>query len=200
MQCALLEDQSEKFLPRDVVEGLITKDIIADSLSFPAWLYSRLSDTLPSTAYSQARNVFAVLGLIGQEWAIRDLIYKDGITDDDLPLDRRPGNKSASSILISRKNGKTFSSFQTWTPAIVGAFLEKQWYVLAPVLDTTGTDLKLDPRCPLPIQRSELKVQNHGVFVYQAWLHPAHLLNLGSMTVRHILIWTMTLQFSVGGS
>jgi len=185
--CGLVEDQSDaRFLPRGTVDGLITKDVIANGLSLPAWLYSCLSDALPIKACNQARNVFAVLGLIGQEGAIRDLIYKDGITDGDLPLERQGATATAlgnSCVLVSKKTGKTFTSFQCWAPAMVGAFLEKQWYVLAPVFDMAGTDLDLDPRCPLPIQRSVLKAQNIGVFVYQAWIHPSHVQSLGSPMV-----------------
>ncbi len=161
-----------KFLPRSLVDEVITQDIITDKLpALDRLYYSYVSDFLPKKVHNQARKVFAVLVLIGHESAIRDLMNKDDIADEDLPLDR----DAATGSLTARKTGKIFTSFQSWEPARVCAFLEKQWYVLAPVLDPTDTDLKLDPQCPLPIQNIVPKFQGHGVFVYQGWLHPAHL-------------------------
>ncbi|KAK5654273.1 hypothetical protein OQA88_7449 [Cercophora sp. LCS_1] len=132
-------------------------------------------NSLLDKSFNQARKVFAVLALIGQGSTSSELICKDNITDQDLPLSRKPGELS---VLISVKSDgeapKEFPAFKSWDERRVRDFLEKQWLVLAPVLDATSKDLTLDPNCPLPIVKSILKVKGYGFYVYQAWLHPAH--------------------------
>lgn len=183
VRCGLAGDQSFRFLPESLIIEKITKDSIISNLSWRLWISTQLwlADSLADKVYDQAKKVFAVLALIGQEHTISDLI-KDNITDKDLPL--VPSSRDES-VLVSKEppegeTGKEFSSFKTWDERRVSDFLEKQWLVLAPILDVTGKELNLDPKCPLPIKEIELMVRGHGVFVHKARLHPAHQLWSGT--------------------
>ena len=175
------------FLPRNIVDGMVTKDLITAKLPFSNRIYDRWTDSLASQIHSQARKVFAVLTLIGEESAIVAL-YKEGITDQDLPLD---GQQSGRSILVFRNHSdlkqKTFESFQTWSRTAVWSFLEKQWYVLAPLIDTTGADLKLHPNCPLPISDSFLLAKDENIFIYRSRLHPEHVLGAPGVSAQAFL-------------
>lgn len=159
------------FLPGDVLAKEVNSDSIAASLSWSDWFLSRWSNHLPIHASSRCPRVFAVLVLIGQERAIKNLISQDDITDDDLPLScDHPGRAS----VVSLKTGKSFSSLKSWPPSSLDAFLEKQWVVLAPILKT-GQHSALVQSQPLPITRSNLvNYQGGRVFIHQAFFHPHH--------------------------
>ncbi|KAK4443113.1 kinase-like domain-containing protein [Podospora aff. communis PSN243] len=178
VHCGLAGDQSSRFLPESHIIEKVTKGSIEANLTWRSWLASRLptTDSIIDRIHDQAKKVFTILSLIGQEHTISDLIYKDNITDKDLPLvPRNPGE----SVLIPKESRKgetvkEFSSFASWDERRVRDFLDKQWLVLAPILDVTGKELNLDPRCPLPFKEIELMVRSNGVFVHKATLHPAH--------------------------
>lgn len=145
--------------------------------------------------------MFAVLVLIGQESKIGDLIYNDGIADEDLPLHEVPGLEPGESILVSKKKSgetlKEFPSFKSFGILGVREFLEKQWYVLAPVLDSPGTHLELDPRCPLPIENSSLEMRARGVFIYRARLHLAHQLWPHEVSINSLSACTTPSQLTL---
>ena len=180
IDCGLAGDRwsGSRFIPESLVYEVITKDSIAANLSFAQRLRFLFSPTnsLADRIHSQARKVFAILALIGQEKMIGDLIYNDNITDEDLPLflDNR------RSTLVSKTPeghiAKELSSFRAWDERRVRDFLEKQWLVLAPILDGTGEPIELTPNCPLPIIKSEMRIRRRGMHIYEAWLHPAHYL------------------------
>jgi len=194
VQCGLV-DQSSRFLPESVVYEKVTKDNIVANLHVPfyekilsQWSPWSLANSLADRIHTQARKVFAILALIGQEQMISGLIYNHNITDEDLPL--FPGGPRAAA-LVSRipktpkgDISKEFTSFTSWDERRVRDFLEKQWLVLAgSILDVAGEHLELDPSCPLPIERSIVKVQARDVFVHQAWFHPECRLRSGDMEV-----------------
>lgn len=169
VQCNSAESKlGSPFLPESLTGEKITKESIAANLSWWDSLWS-----LPSQVHDQAPKVFAVLVLIGHPLAIRKLINNDNITDDHLPLILiRDGREN--SAIFDKTRMKKFTSFQSWTPPSISAFLEKQWLVQAPVLGTAGQILKLHPSCPLPIKSCTHRIFGDGVSVYQACLHPAH--------------------------
>ncbi|KAK0624150.1 kinase-like domain-containing protein [Immersiella caudata] len=180
VHCRLAGDQSFRYLPESLIYEKVTKDNIEANLRLPwwPWISSLLSpsDSITNRIHDQAKKVFAILTLIGQEHTISDLIYKDNLTDKDLPLALQSDNKS---LLVPKEpregdTAKAFSSFAFWDERRVRDFLEKQWLVLAPILDDIGKELNLDPECPLPFKKIELKVRAQGVFVHKATLHPAH--------------------------
>jgi len=175
-----LDDQSSRFLPESVIYEKITKESILANLPFLQRFLSQWSPwtTTPSLAdriHDQARKVFAVLALIAEEEKIETLIYNDNICDQDLPLFT---SDLGDSILVSRTSEgivvKEFRSFASWDERRVRDFLERQWLVLAPVLGAESKAIELDPNCPLPIEKSELRVRTRDVMVHQAWLHPSH--------------------------
>lgn len=159
----------QEFLPLDSLDTAITKDRIKDELPsyFRIW-----HNGLPGRVVQHAKKAFAILVLIEQPAAIKDLLA-EGFTDEHLPLSlsTAEGNEN---ILISH-NGSTFRSFQAWKSDVsVEVFLEKQWLMLAPVLDTTGKHIILSPKCALPLlEAKELRGSSYSL-VYKSTLHPAH--------------------------
>jgi hypothetical protein len=163
-----LGDQSQDFLPLSELNEKITKDSVRAQLSYTT-LWCRPG--LPEKVCQYAKKVFAILVLIGEPSAIRDLIA-DGLTDEHLPLSRNSGKEK--NILLSVK-GQRFSSFAAWPhEARVKAFLEKQWVVQAPVLDMTGKHIVLDRKCALPFRTSDDISGAGSSVVYKGILHPAH--------------------------
>jgi hypothetical protein len=178
LHCGMADDLPSKFLPERLIHEIVTKDNIKATLPRRLWIPSQFSPTgsIVDRIHDQAKKVFAILTLIGQEHTISDLIYKDNITDKDLPLfPGSPGKSILCSLgLRGGDTAKEFPSFASWDEWRVRDFLEKQWLVLAPILDVTGKELNLDPRCPLPFTEIELRAWSRGTFIHKASLHPAH--------------------------
>jgi serine/threonine protein kinase len=156
------------FLPLSDLNDKITRDSIKAQLSYGIRLFHR---GLPDNVFLHAKKVFAILVLIEEPCAIKDLI-QEGLTDEDLPLSRK--GDSDYNVLVSAC-GKIFKSFASWDKeSRVRDFLDKQWLVQAPVLDTTGKHIVLDPKCALPFQESVAKARGGFGVVHQGTLHPAH--------------------------
>jgi hypothetical protein len=92
----------------------------------------------------QVKKVFAILVMISKTDAIKPLL-NEGLNDSHLPLANGSDN-----ILVSA-NGKTFLSFRLWSSKSRDEFLEKQWWVLAPVVNRRGQHIVLDSKCAMPI-------------------------------------------------
>lgn len=158
----------QQFLPPNILDETITKKSVKAELP---WKSRVFQSGLPGKVSQQAKKVFAILVLIGEPLAIKELLL-EGLTDEHLPLSPKGGNND--NILVSVR-GKTFQSFVAWrNDARVADFLEKQWLVQAPVLDTTGKHVILDPKCALPFP--QIKEIGGGDFsiVYKSALHPAY--------------------------
>jgi hypothetical protein len=159
----------QPFLPLDILDKKLTKENIQAEIPLKERVFQR---GLTNKVIIQAKKVFAVLVFTGEPLAIGDLL-KEGLTDEDLPLSRKPGEND--NILVSCNGKKTFRSFEAWRKdAQVTNFLEKQWYVLAPVLDTTCNYFILDQKCALPFPKVEEVGGGHFSTVYKSALHPAH--------------------------
>src|SRR4051812_43992210 len=89
-QCPL---SNEKFLPLNAIDEEITEENVKAKLQV-----GRLSQ-LPRNVVQRAKRIFAILEIIGEPQAIKDLIAQ-GITDGDLPLSRKDGDLD-SSILVA---------------------------------------------------------------------------------------------------
>lgn len=158
----------KSFLPLDSLDETITAESVKAQLSredLQFW------SGLPGEVVQHAKKVFAILVLIDEPRAIKDLLL-EGLTDEHLPL--FPKGDRNDNILVSVR-GKTFQSFVAWpSSARVDAFLEKQWEVQAPVFDATGSNIILNPKCALPFQ--SIAEVGRGQFgtVYKGVLHPAH--------------------------
>lgn len=178
LKCPL---STNRFLPVNVLDEEITEENVKAEI--PKKLSNFLKPHLPSTVVHQARKVFAILVIVGEPEAIKYLLA-EGITDEDLPLSRKDGDEDDNNLVPSSDNGKIFRSFADWEDERrVEYFLDKQWMVLAPVLDFSGRDMKLSVRSALPFQAVDPVGHSNVVTVYKSDVHPAHQRGL---QVRHI--------------
>ena len=167
LECPL--ESQKKFLPLNDLNEKITRDSIKREL--PP-MTQRFNCNLPDKVLQHAKKVFAILVLMGEPRYIKDLL-QEGLKDEHLPLQSKRGDNP--NVLVS-VHGTTFKSFDTWkNEARVGEFLEKQWLVLAPVLDPTGKHIILDTKCALPFQCIDQKTDRGALsIVYKGTVHPAH--------------------------
>ncbi|KAF6797007.1 serine/threonine protein kinase [Colletotrichum sojae] len=163
---------SRKFLPRDKLDEIITKESIKNEL--PRSFMDRFrSDGITARLIHGARKLVAILVFIGEQGAVKKLIRDDGLTDEDLPF--RPAQNTENHSIVKSARGKTIHSFVCLrSDAKVGNFLEKQWLFLAPVLESTGASISLDSQCPLPFRDVEEVKGHYDNIVYRAELHRSH--------------------------
>jgi hypothetical protein len=158
----------QQFLPLEILDVAITKEGIQAELP---WTGRFLQRGLSKKVVLQAKKVFAILVLIGEALAIAELV-KEGLTDEDIPLFWPRGE--LDNFLVST-SGKVFHSFKAWKrEAQVQNFLDKQWVVQAPVLDTTGKHFILDQKCALPFPKVEEVGGGRYSTVYKGTIHRAH--------------------------
>lgn len=179
ISCSINREQN--FVPLDILEKEITEENVRDTLSrgplFTATVAASLrmlhlipNDTLPRKVVECAKKVFAILVFIGEPNAIKELL-DEGLTDEHLPL-RLDDN--GSNTLVSG-SGETFGSVaKSMCEQRVSDFVDKQWIVMAPILDTSGQHIELDRRIPLPFKTTD--EAEHGLYsrVHKCLLHPAH--------------------------
>lgn len=126
---------------RELVEIVTVPRVRSSIRSTWSWLrLSLLFSRSAETKLLQSRKLIAVLTIIGQlnERSMR-FLSTNALTDDDLPL--AINNDDA---LQNRRGDKTIR-FPGWEEATIGSFLEKQWMVLAPILDLEdGRPVKVD--------------------------------------------------------
>jgi hypothetical protein len=159
----------QQFLPLNDLDKNITRESVQAELPWKERICQR---NLTNKVVGQAKKVFAILVLADNPLAIKELL-KEGLTDENLPLSRK--GYDSSNILVSVCGRKTFRSFDVpKNEAKVTNFLDKQWTVLAPVLDTTGKYFILDQKCALPFSKVEPVGGGHSSTVYQSTSHPAH--------------------------
>ncbi|KAF6817252.1 serine/threonine protein kinase [Colletotrichum plurivorum] len=164
---------SRKFLPRDKLDEIITKESIKNELPRSFKDHFR-SDGITARLVQGARKLVAILIFIGERGAVKKIIRDDGLTDEDLPF--RPAKNTDNGSIVESARGKTVRSFVCLkSDAKVGTFLEKQWLFLAPVLDNTGASIPLDSQCPLPFRDVEEVKGHYENTVYKAELHRSHL-------------------------
>lgn len=165
----------EEFLPLDVLNAAITKDIIRAAL--PQDIGSIFRPHLASDIERDAKKVFAILVWIGEQNSISEL-FSDGLRDRHLPLQRDPA-KIDDNILLSADGQRKFRAFEMWdNDAKIDMFFEQQWLVQAPIIDNTGMHSTLHSKCALPFTNSELISQNPNCVVYKAEIHSAHVVDL----------------------
>jgi hypothetical protein len=156
------------FLPLNNLHEGITRDSVRAQL-FPESLL--LQPNLPKKVVQHAKKIFAILVFIGEPCAIVDLL-QEGLTDEHLPLSASPDQHDIAPVSV---HGKTFMSFFGWeNEPRVAEFLEKQWLVQAPVLDTTGKHIVLDPKCALPFLDVARISVGEFIRVSKGKIHPAH--------------------------
>lgn len=122
----------------------------------------------------RAKKAFAVLSLMRCDHSIiEELLIKEGLVDDDLPLERHGDGSS----LVSQKTQKRFNSSVKLDEYGIDMFLEKQWLVLSPVFTDIDADSEictLSVNCPLPLKDKEHLTSTDTSIVSKCLLHPAH--------------------------
>ncbi|KAF2787745.1 kinase-like protein [Melanomma pulvis-pyrius CBS 109.77] len=159
VECSL---RSQKFFLPDVIDDEITtKNVKVAALSRFQRIFQKGFD---DKIVQQTKKVFAILVMIEKPDAIKALLAEE-LNDSHLPLAAGSDN-----ILVSA-NGKAFLSFQLWKSKSRDEFLEKQWWVQAPVLKTSGQHIKLDPKCAMPITDCKSVHFQPDCTVHQGVLH-----------------------------
>jgi hypothetical protein len=156
---------SQNFIPQDALEALITVPRVKAALS----IFAVGSSDFHANVVQYARKVFAILVLIGDPPAMKDL-WKQGLRDHHLPLLAGNAPKDGDKLLA-----KTGESFGPWkNPAHLKQFLHFQWTVLAPVIDNTCQHFELNAKCAMPFVADEEVGGGAYSYVYKCELHRAH--------------------------
>ncbi|RSL60544.1 hypothetical protein CEP53_005418 [Fusarium sp. AF-6] len=149
-KCIITE---KAYIPEHKLLEIMTVPRVKSSLrSTWSWLRLLLFKRNLETKLLQARKLIAVLVIIGKlnERSLKFLIA-NSLTDDDLPLCANDDG------LQNCHRDKTIK-FPSWEEATVGSFLEKQWMVLAPILDLEDgrpIEVNLDDKCALELSECE---------------------------------------------
>jgi hypothetical protein len=160
------------FLPLNKLDRLVTELNVTTELQQFMEPQS-LPGGLPSQVVARAKKVFAILVMMGESSAIKDLL-EIRLEDDYLPVSKGTTVKRQFSLKSSR-NGAQFLMPKGFGDAKTNIFVEKQWLVQAPVWTPTCGHLSLDPNCPLPFYQLSKSVLHGGSnAVYQCMLHGWH--------------------------
>ncbi|KAI8722679.1 Protein kinase domain-containing protein [Fusarium sp. LHS14.1] len=141
------------YIPEHQLFEIVTVPRIKSSLrSTWSWLRLQFFNRNFETKLLQGRKLIAVLAIIGKlnERSLRFLIAS-ALTDDDLPL-------CINNDVLQNSRGNKTIKFPSWEEAAVGSFLEKQWMVLAPILDLEDgrpIEVELDEKCALELSDCE---------------------------------------------
>jgi hypothetical protein len=178
VECSLRSGR--KFFLPDVIDDEITIQNV--KFAAPSGLrqfFGNPRNSFVDKIVQQTKNIFAILVMISKTDAIKALLAEE-INDSLLPLTTGPDN-----ILVSG-NGKTFPSFRLWTSRSRNDFLEKQWWVLAPVVKTRGQHVVLEPSCAMPITDCKLVAFQLDCVVHQGVLHTSRHQTLTVCYFRHL--------------
>jgi serine/threonine protein kinase len=171
LRTSFIKDQfGGTFIPLDKLNQTITADVISGHLLSRD--YETFDPELLKKIVERAGKVFAILILTEKENQI-EALFTENLTDEDLPL--LPTEGDDDNILESgHTRGKYFHAFDSWTDARVSDFLDKQWYVQAPVLGATDEHMILGKKCPMPFIERETIRHVPGTVIYRSTLHSAH--------------------------
>ncbi|KAJ4203465.1 hypothetical protein NW759_015141 [Fusarium solani] len=154
------------YIPEHQLLKIVTVPRVKSSLrSTWSWLRLLLFKRNFETKLLQCRKLIAVLAIIGKlnERSLRFLIA-NSLTDDDLPL-------CINNDVLQNYHGDKTIKFPSWEEATVGSFLEKQWMVLAPILDLEDgrpIEVDLDEKCALELSDCEEKGNTQFSRVFSA--------------------------------
>ncbi|RGP80742.1 serine threonine kinase [Fusarium longipes] len=110
-KCVLKHEDSQ-FLPLSEISTIVTENNIKSEIPIRKRCLSNRN--LPRRILSEARKIFSILVLIEETWAIVDLVRRDDISDQDLPLVRKSVDGDDANVLLSASSGKVFPSFSSW--------------------------------------------------------------------------------------
>jgi hypothetical protein len=157
---------SEKFLPLDALDAIVTAERLDSALPTVSPFSSSKS---AKNIARHARKIFAILLLIGEPLSIRDLL-KQGLRDQDLPLSAGADSRTRGSLMAA--DGRMFKAWKTAAKA--SEFLEKQWLVLSPVFGTAGQHFRLNNKCAMPFMDADEIAGGVFACVFRCELHQAH--------------------------
>ncbi|TGJ87797.1 hypothetical protein E0Z10_g906 [Xylaria hypoxylon] len=148
------------------MDEIITTKVVEAQLPWYSYFKARsswcdlISNSRGDQVVKKAKRVFAILGLY-----------------QHLPLERL-NDKPYSNILCSRrgKECKEFKSFSIWKNIEVDYFLERQWFVLAPIFKTRGEHIPVEEKAPLPFYDVEEVSHSLTSTVYKGRLPTAYLM------------------------
>jgi hypothetical protein len=156
------------YVPITRFNTIITKDSIKGELARKNKLFTGcLADRVVK---KNARKLFAILVYISKPGTIKALLDA-GFTDDDLPCQDQENEYLLRS---SREPSKEFDPPEDWEPSTIDSFLERQWQLLAPVLDVSGGHLNFHDKTPLPFSKAETIRRVERSVVWKATIHPDH--------------------------
>jgi serine/threonine protein kinase len=163
-------------VPKDVQEDLITESTIAkDIQAHTTHITEKEAEEYAKKACQCARCLYATLAYIKHGADICALL-NEGITDDNLPLVRKPNDRNASLYL---RSGNLVEATKSWKPKHRENFDRVQWWMNAPVFNY-GEHYPLDEKTVLPFipldssDASLGKKQGGYSEVYPVCIHPAH--------------------------
>ncbi|KAH6889645.1 kinase-like domain-containing protein [Thelonectria olida] len=151
-----------KYIPAQKLSEIITVTRVNEALrSKRRWRRLLFRNRGLDDKVQQTRKLIAIIALIGKlnEDSLKTLTA-NGITDNRLPL------SGGDDVLQNSLRNKA-----AWEDANIGAFLEKQWTVLAPILDLKEghmADIRLDEKCALEFSQCEHKETTQFSNVYFA--------------------------------
>lgn len=164
---------NRKYIPRNELERLITRDTVEQELRRTQKRGVRnlfrakrsLRENLAERVMESGQKLFATCVYLSQPWDVK-LLLDANFTDDDLPV-----TKNAKSLKSSEKQ---FDWPAAWELPKLDVFIDKQWLFLAPIFSTTGTHQSLDTMCPLPFLKVEEEQHGMNNVVFQAMIHESH--------------------------
>jgi hypothetical protein len=153
----------QKFLPLNIIDDTITGERL--KVAFRSGFHFRCA-SLSDDIAQFARKVFAILVLIGEPIAIKDL-WKQGLRDEHLPL-----VAAQTRGKLKAADGREFGAWKV--AARASEFLDRQSLVDAPVFDDTGGHFSLSANCAMPFTDSDEVDGGTFGYVYKCELHRAH--------------------------
>lgn len=171
-------ENSHSFLvPKSKQEELITVATVAkDILARDPDVGGEAAAKCANDVCRYGRQLYATLAYIKKGAEICSLL-KEGVTDEDLPLVRKPNKMSK--FALCRKNGKPIKTMETWKDKYLESFGRVQWWMTAPVF-VQGEHHIFDKNTILPFvpfsENDETKEKKQGAYskVYPVKIHPAH--------------------------
>ncbi|KAH8667345.1 kinase domain-containing protein [Tricladium varicosporioides] len=160
---------NRQYIPLDVMNKIITKKSIQAELERKGRNCMSLSGCLADKVVKKnAKKLFAILVCLSKACDIKEFL-NDGFTDEDLPI-IEDEDEFRSAIDTKKK----FLIPEDWEDQTIDLFLVKQWMVLAPVFNTSGTHIILHEDCPLPFSKLEEILHSKHNVVYRAEVNPSH--------------------------
>ena len=162
------------FVPRRAQDELLTKDAIAkDIQARNADIGEEEALEYAEKARRYAKQLCATLAYVGKGADICRLL-QEGITDQDLPLERA----SDGSFALQRRTGGSIKTFEEWTDEDLEDFDRVQYWMTAPVFQDKE-HYNLDENVILPFMKfkaSETQQAKQGGYseVFPVRIHPAH--------------------------